>query len=195
MSSCTTVYSLDSKIQAPEIGDAGHVGAPPVDAAGHHHFNVIYDALKMIGLVTEELDGFRAFLDQYGDDELYFFVEGGDDSDIAKRLDAIMEAEDLPQFKFEPAADYQQCYYKISVDEQSLTSSEPASFCQTESFTVAKSELTDLIQQVFKPRDWDIHFYNLWGVLDPYDGDLEQIRDFVLAHDGPFTVEFAAPPS
>ncbi len=193
MSCYTAVYSLDSKIQAPEIGAAGHVGAPPVNSAtGNHQFSVIYDALRTIGLVTKELDGFRAFLDRYGDDELYFFVEGDDDSDVAKRLDAIMEAEELPKFEFKPEKDYQECRYKISSGGQSVIAGEPALFGQVQSITIAKGGLTELIEQVFSPRDWDMHFYNMWGVLDPYDGELEQIRDLVLTQDGPFHIEFVA---
>ncbi len=37
MSLYTTVYALESKIKAPEIGDAGHVGCPPVDSNTDQH--------------------------------------------------------------------------------------------------------------------------------------------------------------
>ena len=155
---------------------------------------MIYDALKLIGLVTRELDGFRAFLNQCGGDELYFYVEGGDDSDVAKRLDAMMEEEDFPRYRFEPTGDYTECHYRVSCGDKTLLSARPEPFRNTDSLVVTKSEIDDLLTQVFDVPDWDMHFYNLFGVLDPYDGDLETIKDFFLTNEGPFTIEFVAAP-
>lgn len=191
MSCYTAVYALESKIIAPEIGDAGHVGCPPVNSdAGQHPFNLIYTGLKCAGLTTIELDGFNEFLEKYGNERLYFFVEGDDDSDDAKRLEEIYKEYDIPKYQMYPGRRYTKCKYKISSGEYSYTSIYDDLFEKIDKFIVEKKDLKELIENVFCVEDWKTNFYNLGGIIDPFDGDLENIKKFILNQEGPFTIEF-----
>ena len=191
MSVYTAVYALESKIKAPEIGDAGHVGFPPVDSnTGQHPFNLIYAGLKCAGLVTREIDAFKAFLDEYDNERLYFSVEGDDDSKDAKLLNKIFEEQDVPKYKLDQSRNYTKCKYRISSGESTYISTHADFFENIVKLTVAKEDLTALIDNVFLWKDWEINFYKLWGVLDPYDGDLGKLKEFILNHEGPFVIEF-----
>lgn len=192
MSCYTAVYALESKIIAPEIGDAGHVGFPPVDSdADQHPFNLIYNGLKCVGLTTIELDGFKEFLDKYGNERLYFFVEGDDGCEDAKRLEEISEEYDIPKYQMDLDRHfYTKRKYKISSSEHSYTSIHDDLFEKIDKFIIKKEDLKELIDNVFCVEDWETNFYNLGGIIDPFDGDLKNIKQFILNHEGPFSIEF-----
>ena len=195
MSVYTSVYALDSKIKAPEIGDNGCIGFPPVGTDGEtHDFLRIYRGLGQIGLITREMARFHAFLEAYGDEHLYFFVENDEGAD-AQRLDKILEEFDregkrIPVFKLEKEEDFTRAKYKISSGSNHYVSRHADYFLNTDSFSVEKESLSKLTGDVFEADDWETAFYRVWGILDPYDGDLGNIREFVLGNPGPFSVEF-----
>jgi hypothetical protein len=81
MSVYTSVYALDSKIKAPEIGDSGCIGFPPVSTDGEQHeFLRIYKGLGRVGLTTRELDCFNAFIETYKGEQIPVFGQEGDEN-------------------------------------------------------------------------------------------------------------------
>lgn len=195
MSVYTSVYALDSKIKAPEIGDNGCIGFPPVcDDGGTHDFLRVYQGLSQIGLITREMARFHAFIEAYSNEPLYFFVENDDSAD-AKRLDEILEEFDregtrLPVFEPGGNESFTRAKYKISCGGNYYVSRHADYFMDTDSLTVEKNDLPELIQGVFNADDWESAFYRVWGIIDPYDGDLGNIRNFILSNPGPFAIEF-----
>jgi hypothetical protein len=61
---------------------------------------------------------------------------------------------------------------------------------KTDSFSIDKGNLAELVEEVFKADDWEVSFYRVWGLVDPYDGDLGEIRKFIISNPGPFTIEY-----
>ena len=195
MSIYTTVYAMESKIQAPEIGDGGYVGQPPVDSsASEHPFNPIYAALARAGLATRELDAFKAFLDKYGNERLYFSMEGDDDSAEAQELNEMLENNDVPTFALDPSRKHTECRYRISCGDDEYVSQYTDYFERIEPMTIEKAELEAFLRVTThnesNNNDWELAFYNLGGIADPYDGDLGRISEFVQGADGPFQIEF-----
>ena len=79
MSVYTSVYAMDSKVQAPEIGDNGCIGFPPVATSGEtHDFLRIYRGLSQIGLITREMARFHAFIEALDAHICYLSLESSD---------------------------------------------------------------------------------------------------------------------
>lgn len=57
------------RVEAPEVGDLGHIGAPSLDskrrARGPQTFGYLYAGFAALGLLTEEIEAFKAFLDEH----------------------------------------------------------------------------------------------------------------------------------
>ncbi|MEM7365672.1 MAG: hypothetical protein AAF525_16765 [Pseudomonadota bacterium] len=195
MSISISVYAMDSAVEAPEVGVDGHIGGPPVDSTtGNHKFLLIYNALTKIGLNTRELEVFKAFLDQYGDERLYYWEEGDPGTSAeAIELDEMLEDDRVVEFEMTPELPNHEFIYELRCGDEVFTATESNYFAEVNEFEVDKSELTDLITQVFDVPSWDTEFYCQWGLLDPYDGDLGDIRAFIMEHDGPFQVAYLKP--
>ena len=89
MSVTFSVRCLRCGVLAPEVGDCGHIGAPTLATKSKRNalrpFGLIYAACAAVGLLSEELEAMRAFLEAHHGHRVSLLSEG--DLDESEGID------------------------------------------------------------------------------------------------------------
>ena len=74
-------------VEGPEVGDFGYIGAPSLERrkrrGGLQTFGFIYEGLEAIGVVTEEIEAFKTFLDEHRGHPIALYGDGEAERDTA----------------------------------------------------------------------------------------------------------------
>jgi len=174
----------------PMMGSYGYVGLVPslevkldfVRDSGRKGgtFGWIYDALSSIGLITYEMENFKSFLQECGDNKVHL-TSDHDESDPPN-----INMDELIQFTNIPEEEFKVCSYRIScpangTEVEFLNSSKLDKFIPN-TINVSTEHVSNFIQKINDVDIWH-EFFQQMGILDPIE-KMEELVKFVKSNEG-----------
>jgi len=163
-------YCIDCSVNAPEIGDAGMMGAPSLEIVSDS-FGWIYDGLKAISLLPHSIESYKSFLETHQGHKIFL---GNDHMDELPELNY----EKLEHFELDSQGFIEGTYEMVSVETGALfrTSYDWESYRNFEERELSKAEIHRFQQRII--QDCFETIYRGPPCLDPYE-DLGRLIDFV----------------
>jgi HEAT repeat protein len=177
-----TTVCLKCGVSAPEVGDFGYIGLPSPAARKRRGdlqtFGFIYAGLAAIGAVTQEIEEFKAFLDEHGRHPIRQYA---DDEDVDEGDDSQDERPArIREFRFKRRGFSQGCYElhcaKCDGTYRSSTSERLPRF---KPFALTLAKIARFRNNAAAVDE--INFYHVGGF--PFD-DLGDIDHFLKDHRG-----------
>jgi hypothetical protein len=205
MSIQTGVTCLDCRINAPNVGDGGFLGAPTLEVAEESAagglereplptFEYFYEALAGLGIRPYDLDTFREFLVAHSGHRLFLSGDHDDQDDWPPELQEADEADDpdgmdayeqreearvrrVASGEFLEAHFHLQC----SACEASLQSGEPELLRAQPDMAVPRDAAERFASRWGRYPDegWN---HRLMGIADPYEPLMEELVAFARHH-------------
>ena len=177
-----TTWCKKCGVEGPEMGDFGFVGAPTLGPAkkkgGLMPFGEIHDGFAALGMVTEELAGFKAFLDAHRGHPI---VQGGDGEEDEYGDDADETPAPARLKKFRPRVRAVDAFYELACTKcaTAYRSSSSERLVPFEPFAVDAQAIRRFRTTAASADDDD--FYRVGGF--PYD-DVRGVDVFIGDHKG-----------
>ncbi|KHD07438.1 hypothetical protein PN36_10135 [Candidatus Thiomargarita nelsonii] len=163
-------YCIDCSVNAPEIGDAGMMGAPSLEIVSDsfYTFGWIYDGLKAISLLPYSIESYKSFLETHQGHKIHM-----DDEQLPE-----LNYEKLEHFELDTQGFIEGYYEMVSVETGALfrTSYDWESYRNFEERELSQAEINKFQQRII-PNCFE-SIYRGPPCLDPYE-DLGRLIDFV----------------
>lgn len=174
-------------VEAPEVGDFGYIGAPSLELRkrrdGLQSFGSIYEGLEAIGVVTQEIEAFKTFLDEHRGHPIALY---GDGVDVEEELDEDAETEadaDTPApaparakpFRF--TRKFREIFHELHCEtcHETRRSSESAALRPFEPFAVSADRIKHFRERVVRTDS----LYRVGGF--PFD-EVAELDEFLGKH-------------
>jgi len=170
-------YCIDCSVNAPEIGDAGMMGAPSLeivsDQDSFYTFGWIYDGLKAINLLPYSIESYKSFLETHQGHKIFLGNDHMDDEQLPE-----LNYEKLEHFELDTQGFTEGYYEMVCVETGALfrTSYNWESYRNFEERELSKAEINRFQQRIV--QDCFESIYRGPPCLDPYE-DLGRLIDFV----------------
>jgi HEAT repeat protein len=169
-------------VEAPELGDFGYVGIPSASATRRRGaiqtFGFIYAGLAAIDLLTEELERFKAFLDEHAGHPIHRSNDiGSEDFDEDPELDEVSTPRQTRKFKFK-ARNFVEAFYELHCTACSKTyrSNSSDRLRAFEARTLTKKEVGLFLSHVAALEE-----ENFYRVFFPFE-EVSQLAEFLERH-------------
>jgi hypothetical protein len=175
------VVCVTCDMQAPRIGDAGHLGYPSLDDRATCHgelasFEHLYRGFAAIGYLPYHLEALRSFLTEHGQHDVGLFLEG---DEYAGRFPPLTTA---PSKTFQFAdGRFVDAVFELACKRCGLTFyTDVERVRPLESWTVPKKHVEEFFSRVLDSDP--LNFHRLSGLLDPQDPAAERLNEFLREH-------------
>jgi outer membrane protein assembly factor BamB len=174
-----SVICVTCGVQAPGLGNGGHVGYPSLADREFFEgdlatFEYLYKGFAAIELRTAELEGFRAFLQAHRRHDVGLFLEG---EEYAGRFDRPELGAKV--FAFDDS-DFVDGFYELTCTDcaETFRCQRPTQLRAVTSRSLSRTKLEAFVERVIDVDPQN--FYRVFGVLSPDpDGEL---RSFIGDH-------------
>lgn len=171
----TVTFCKTCGVMAPEVGDFGYVGLPSRDTRKRRgdmqNFGFIHAGLSAIGALTEEIEAFKAFLDEHGRHRIRQSFDGENADD-----DAGGTA--LREFRFKRRG-FEQAWYELHCTrcDETFRSSTPEPLLRFRRFVLTPARIARFSSNAGAADDGNFH--KVGGF--PFD-DLGKLEEFLARH-------------
>jgi HEAT repeat protein len=183
----TTVCTLCG-VEAPEVGDFGFIGAPSLETKrskkGTHPFGYLYAGFAALGLLTEEIEAFKAFLEAHHGHKLHRYDDAGgeelgEEEDGDDGAGSVSPSKPTRKFTFKKGK-FVEAFHELACEEcgEVYRGSSSEKLRPFEPMPLTRERVT-----LFETNCGDIesHTYRVGGF--PFE-DIDPIARFLRKHSG-----------
>jgi HEAT repeat protein len=170
-------------VEAPEVGDFGYIGSPSLDDRKRRGdlqtFGFIYAGLAAIGALTEEIEAFKAFLDEHGHHAIRQYNDLGEE-DFGDEEQSDEGSSRTKKFRFKKRG-FEDAFYELHCTDCDAThrSSSSERLAPFKPFTLTPAKIALFRSNAVSVDDES--FYHVGGF--PFD-DLPHLDRFLTKHKG-----------
>ncbi len=169
-------------VEAPELGDFGYAGIPSASATRRRGamqtFGFIHAGLAAIDLLTEEVEAFKAFLDEHAGHPIRQYNDmGSEDFDEDPELDEASASRRTRKFKFK-ARNFVEAFYELhcAACTKTYRSNSSDRLRAFEARTLTKKEVARFLTHVAALDE-----ENFYRVFFPFE-EVSQLAEFLERH-------------